>query len=66
MQHVPPSQDHLTTADVRNIIALKHAFPTSFDTTGNMPGKYTICVDPSLPPSTACIQEDTNKSQRGN
>ena len=44
------SQDHLTTADVRDIIALKHAFPTSFDTTGNMPGEYTIHLDPSIPP----------------
>ena len=48
MQIIPSSQDHLTTADVRDIIALKHAFPASFDTTGNMPGEYTICVDPSI------------------
>ena len=50
MQIVPPSQDHLTTADVRDIIALKHAFPTSFDITENIPGEYTICVDPLIPP----------------
>ena len=46
VQIITPSQDHLTTANVRDIIALKLAFPTSFDTTGNMPGEYTICVDP--------------------
>ena len=46
---VPPSQDHLTAADVRDIIAIKHACPTSFDTTGNKPGEYTIYVDPSIP-----------------
>ena len=46
----PISQDHLTTADVRDIIALKHAFPNSFDTTGNMPGQYTIRVDSSVLP----------------
>ena len=50
MQFFPPSQAHLTSADVRDIIALKHTFPTSFDTTGNMPGEYTLCVDPSRPP----------------
>ena len=33
-----------------DIISLKIAFPHSFDTTGNMPGVYTICLDPSVPP----------------
>ena len=46
----PISQDHLTTADVRDIIALKTAFPNSFDTTGNMPGQYTMRVDSSVRP----------------
>ena len=50
VQIVPLSQDHLTTVDIRDIIVLKHAFSTSFDTTGNMPGEYTIYVDPSVPP----------------
>ena len=50
VQIIPPSQDHLSTADVRDIITLKHAFPTSVDTTGNMPGEYTIHVDPSISP----------------
>ena len=44
------SQDHLTTESVRDIIALKNAFPNSFNTTGNMPGQYTIRVDSSIPP----------------
>ena len=44
-----PFQDHLTTADVRDVIALKHTFPDSFDTTGNVPGEYTLHLDPSLP-----------------
>ena len=35
---------------MRDIISLKFAFPQSFDTTGNMPGVYTICLDPSVPP----------------
>ena len=38
----PISQDHLTTTDVRDIIVLKNDFPNSFDTTGNMPGQYTV------------------------
>ena len=35
---------------MRDIISLKVAFPQSFDTTGNMPGVYTIHLDPSVPP----------------
>ena len=27
------------------------AFPNSFDHVGNMPGTYTICLDPSVPPA---------------
>ena len=50
MQIIPSSKDHLTTSDVRGIIALKQAFPTSVDTKGNMPEEYTICVDPSITP----------------
>ena len=46
----PISQDHLTTADVRDIIAHNNAFPNSFDTTGNMPEQYTIRVESSVPP----------------
>ena len=33
VHNVAPSQDHFPTANVRHIIALKHAFPASFDTT---------------------------------
>ena len=44
-------QDHnVSVKDVRDIISLKIAFPHSFDTTGNIPGVYTICLDPSVPP----------------
>ena len=50
VQIVAPIQDHLTTADVRDIIALKHAFPASFANTGNMQGESTIHLDPSIPP----------------
>ena len=43
--------DHnLSEKDVQDIISLKIAFPHSFDTIGNMPGVYTICLDPSVPP----------------
>ena len=44
-------QDHFTTADVCDIVAMKKALPKSFDCVGNMPGTYTICLDPSLPPA---------------
>ena len=44
-----PPQDHLPTADVRDITALKHVFPASFDPTGNMPGDYMIHSDPPCP-----------------
>ena len=44
-------QDHFTAADVCDIIAMKKAFPKSFDHVGNMPGTYTICLDPSVPPA---------------
>ena len=30
---------------------MKKAFPKSFDHVGNMPGTYTICLDPSVPPA---------------
>ena len=49
VQIVLTSQDHLTTTDVIDMTALKHAFPTGFDTTGKMPGEYTICVDSLIP-----------------
>ena len=44
-------QDHFTAADVPDIIAMKKAFPKSLDYLGNMPGTYTICLDPSVPPA---------------
>ena len=44
-------QDHFTTDDVCDIIAMKKAFPKSFDCVGNMPGTYTIRLDPSVPPA---------------
>ena len=44
-------QDHnVTVKDVQDIVFLKNTFLHSFDTTGNMPGVYTICLDPSVPP----------------
>ena len=49
-QPIPVSQDHFTTADVCDIITIKNAFPKSFDQLGNMPGTYTICTDPTIPP----------------
>ena len=45
----PATSPH-TTAQVWDIIALKGAFPDSFDTIGNMPGTYTIRTDPAFPP----------------
>ena len=44
-------QDHFTTADVFDIVAMKKAFPNSFDHVENMPGTYTIHLDPSVPPA---------------
>ena len=44
-------RDHFTAAAVRDILAIKKAFPKSFDHVGNMPGIYTICLDPSVPPA---------------
>ena len=35
---------------VQDIIALKQAFPASFDTIGNMSGTYTIRTNPSITP----------------
>ena len=43
-------QDHFTTADVCDIVPMKKTFPNSFDHVGNIPGAYTICLDPSVPP----------------
>ena len=57
MHTIPISQGHLTTADVRDIIALRNAFPNGFDTTGNMPGQYTLRVDSSVLP----VQHDHRK-----
>ena len=42
-------QDHFTTANVKDIFSIKQAFPTSFDTVGNMPGKYSIKIDTTVP-----------------
>ena len=47
-------QDHFTTANVKDIFSLKQAFPTSFDTVGNMPGKCSIKIDTTVPPSATC------------
>ena len=44
-------QDHFTTADVCDIVAMKKVFPKSFDHVGNMPETYTVCLDPSVPPA---------------
>ena len=35
---------------LKDIFSLKQAFPTSFDTVGNMPGKYPIKIDATVPP----------------
>ena len=43
-------QDHFSTKDVKDVFTLKQAFPTSFDTVGNMSGKYTIRLDPAITP----------------
>ena len=47
---IQPFQDHFTTDNVCNIIALKQAFPQLFDQVCNLPGTYTIHTDPSIPP----------------
>ena len=47
-------QDHFSTKDIGDIFSLKQAFPTSFDTVGNMSGKYTIHLDPTVIPGTTC------------
>ena len=38
-----------SSQNMSDIFSLKQAFPTSFDTVGNMSGKYTICLDPTVP-----------------
>ena len=45
-----PFQDHPTTEDVKDIIAIKKAFPESSDHVGSLPGIYTMHLDPSGPP----------------
>ena len=45
-----PFQDHPSTEDVKDIIAIEKAFPESFDHVGNLPGIYTMHLDPSIPP----------------
>ena len=45
-----PFQDNLSVKDEQDIISLKKPFAQSFDTTGNMPGVYIICLGPSVPP----------------
>ena len=35
---------------MQDIISPKIVFPHTYDTTGNMPGVYTIHLDPSVPP----------------
>ena len=50
VQKMAPSQDQSTIEDVWDTVSLK-TFPKSFHTTGNMPGAYTICLDPSIPQS---------------
>ena len=37
-----------TTEAAYDIISLKKAFPCSFDTIGNMPSSYIICINPSI------------------
>ena len=49
-QSVPILQDHCTTANVHDIIAINNSFTKSFDWVGNMPGTYTIHINPSIPP----------------
>ena len=46
----PPATSPYSTAQVQDIMALKRAFPNSFDTTGNMSGMYTIRTDPNTLP----------------
>ena len=43
-------QDHSSIKDVKDIFSLKQAFPSSFDTVGNKPGKYSIKIDPTVLP----------------
>ena len=49
--HKHSFQDHFTTADVHDIVAMKKAFPKSFDHVGNMQGSYTIHLDPLVQPA---------------
>ena len=57
-------QDHFTTDDVCDIIAMKKAFPKSFDHVGNMPGTYTIWLDPSVPPAQHAKEKSGRRVQR--
>ena len=42
--------NHFTTDNVHDIIALKQAFPQSFNRVGSLPVTYTIHTDLSIPP----------------
>ena len=58
-------QDHdVSVEDEQDIISLKIAFPHLFDTTGNMPGVYSICLDPSVPPRSTCSLQGPHRMQR--
>ena len=46
-----------STAMVQDIIALKQAFPDSFDTIANMSGTYTIRANPSVTPVQHTLYE---------
>ena len=59
-------QDHFTTADVHDIVAMMKAFPKSFDHVGNMPGTYTICLEHFSTTSSACKEESAHRVQRRN
>ena len=47
---LPKATSPCTTAQVLDLMALKQAFPNSFNTIGNMPRTYTIRTNPSVSP----------------
>ena len=64
-QIVPPSQDNLTTADVRDITALK-CIPNQFWNHKKYSRRVYHTCGPLSTPSTACTWESTNRSLKRN
>ena len=60
-------QDHFYNSKcLKTFFLLKQAFPMSFDTVGNMPGKCSIEIDATVPPVQHARWQSSHTLQRGN